>query len=81
MLAEEIRTRLSAFPLSVEGHDLRATVSIGVAIADAATVSLGNLIRRADQALYGAKRSGRNRVQHSPDEAAKPITPASAAAA
>jgi diguanylate cyclase (GGDEF)-like protein len=81
MFAEEIRSRFAAAPVAVEGHNLRVTVSIGVAAADAATVSLGDLMRRADQALYGAKRGGRNRVQHSPGEAGKRIPSAPSVAA
>jgi diguanylate cyclase (GGDEF)-like protein len=48
----------------VDGHEVRYTVSIGIASwtpgEDAETLE-----RRADEALYGAKRSGRNRVTRS----------------
>jgi diguanylate cyclase (GGDEF)-like protein len=80
-LAEKIRTGLDTSSLSVEGHSLRVTVSIGVAAADTAMVSLGDLMRRADQALYGAKRGGRNRVQHLPGEATTGIAAAPSVAA
>jgi diguanylate cyclase (GGDEF)-like protein len=40
--------------------DLRITVSIGIASSLAETGE--ELVGRADQALYGAKRAGRNRV-------------------
>jgi diguanylate cyclase (GGDEF)-like protein len=79
--AEGIRGRLAAAPVAVEGHNLRVTVSIGVAAADVATISLGDLMRRADQSLYGAKRGGRNRVQHSPGDAGKRVPSAPSAAA
>jgi diguanylate cyclase (GGDEF)-like protein len=81
VFAEAIRSELGASPVAVEGHSLRATVSIGVAAADAATVSLGDLMRRADQALYGAKRSGRDRVQRSPADTTKRVTSAASVAA
>jgi diguanylate cyclase (GGDEF)-like protein len=79
--AEEVRSGLGASPVAVEGHCLRVTVSIGVAAADTATVTLGDLMRRADQALYGAKRSGRDQVQCSPCDAAKRIIMAPSVAA
>ena len=81
IFAEGIRSRLAAAPVAVEGHDLRVTVSIGVAAADVATITLGDLMRRADQSLYGAKRGGRNRVQHSPGDAGKRMPSAPSAAA
>ena len=38
------------------------TVSIGVAVSESAEVGLSNLLEAADQALYRAKREGRNRT-------------------
>lgn len=40
----------------------RATVSVGVATLLDADRELGDLLKRADAALYAAKQSGRNRV-------------------
>jgi diguanylate cyclase (GGDEF)-like protein len=61
--AEELRRRIEAEPLDVGGEILRITTSIGVAEADVAMHALGDLLKRADQALYDAKRDGRNRVR------------------
>ncbi len=61
--AEELRRRIEAEPLGVDAGTLRITTSIGVAEADPAMASLGDLLKRADQALYDAKRDGRNRVR------------------
>lgn len=48
---------------SALGHSRQHTVSIGVASAQSATTTLSQLMTRADQALYRAKRDGRNRVE------------------
>jgi diguanylate cyclase (GGDEF)-like protein/PAS domain S-box-containing protein len=60
-VAEKVRQKL-AQPLVIESHELRITVSIGIAIhtdCDNAT----HLVRNADNALYHAKDVGRNNYQ------------------
>ncbi len=49
---------LLATSIRVGGKDLDISVSVGVAIATPR--ELGNVLSRADHALYEAKRSGRN---------------------
>ena len=58
-----MRRRFEVAPFLVEGESLRVTVSIGVAESDPGMAALGDLMKRADQALYDAKREGRNRVR------------------
>jgi diguanylate cyclase (GGDEF)-like protein len=60
-VAERIRQRIEAFrPQESELADLRVTASIGMAVSGGA--SARELIAHADQALYEAKRSGKNRL-------------------
>jgi diguanylate cyclase (GGDEF)-like protein len=44
------------------GGDTRVTLSIGVAGVNSAVTSTADLVRRADEAMYAAKRAGRGRV-------------------
>jgi diguanylate cyclase (GGDEF)-like protein len=67
-LAEQMRQLLEATPFVVDGTDIAVTVSIGGANADAASECVGDVMKRADQALYQAKREGRNRVRFSRNE-------------
>jgi diguanylate cyclase (GGDEF)-like protein len=60
-VAERIRQRIEAFrPPESELADLRVTASIGMAVSRGN--SARDLIARADQALYEAKQSGKNRL-------------------
>jgi two-component system cell cycle response regulator len=43
-------------------HPLEITVSIGVACTEGADDKPDALLKRADEALYEAKRAGRNRI-------------------
>jgi diguanylate cyclase (GGDEF)-like protein len=44
------------------GEDLRVTISVGLCATTAGSAELSELLKRADDALYQAKRGGRNRV-------------------
>jgi len=59
--AERLRKRVEALSFSADGVAFQVTISAGVALHDQAE-SLAGLMKRADMALYEAKRSGRNRV-------------------
>lgn len=58
--AIERAVRNERIPFPFFGPDAIVTCSIGVAMADVATRNVNDLVRGADQALYEAKRSGRN---------------------
>jgi len=59
--AERVRAALEATVVKAGGKDLQVTASFGVAEVLAGE-DVESLIRRADQSLYQAKESGRNRV-------------------
>lgn len=60
--ANVIREVISSTPIKTPLKATTVTVSMGVAVAEPSTDS-ETLLRRADTALYQAKRNGRNRVE------------------
>ncbi len=61
-LAERLRIAVSELAFDGGGTPFSVTLSLGVATFPADAENLGDLIETADQALYTAKRGGRNRV-------------------
>lgn len=62
---EELRGAIASAPWSDLTADVPVTVSIGWAMAPTDGTDRSNLLRRADENLYAAKRAGRNRVVRS----------------
>lgn len=63
--AERLRLAIERHVVTTpEGHRIRFTTSIGVAYWTDADANIGDLLKRADKALYNAKHSGRNQVSH-----------------
>ncbi|MEI7895220.1 MAG: GGDEF domain-containing protein, partial [Myxococcales bacterium] len=60
-VAEKLRGRIEQATVILGGRTLRVTASIGVATFSVDD-SVEDLLRRADDAMYAAKRGGRNRV-------------------
>jgi len=50
----------------VSGHELRVTASIGISIYPRDGLDAADLLKSADQAMYQAKKSGRNQFSFSP---------------
>ncbi|MEI9993856.1 MAG: PleD family two-component system response regulator [Rhizomicrobium sp.] len=63
-IAERLRKSIETTPIAISRAPTRLniTISIGIAGSKGADDSADALLHRADQALYSAKRSGRNRV-------------------
>ncbi|MCP5410863.1 MAG: PleD family two-component system response regulator [Alphaproteobacteria bacterium] len=63
-IAERLRQSIETTPVKISRApgQLNITISIGIARLEGADDSAEKLLHRADQALYRAKRSGRNRV-------------------
>jgi diguanylate cyclase (GGDEF)-like protein len=71
VIAERVRSIFATTIVDLyDGRRVTATVSIGLAVAEAAPSSLESLMLAADNALYVAKSTGRNRVvRAAPDSA------------
>jgi len=63
-VANRVRTAISELRFPGEYHDIRLTISLGIATYPHNKVkTVDDLIREADRALYNAKEKGRNRVE------------------
>ena len=75
-VAERIRHQFEIATVDVSGMPVRATVSLGIASTESFGYDLDTLMRKADMAVYAAKRQGRNRVViAAADEAADMAAP------
>lgn len=75
LVAERIRAAFEQAAKLVDGEEIGATLSVGVAIAQSPQDDIGLLLRQADQALYRAKARGRNRVELAPLPALDQVLP------
>ena len=62
IVAERIRSKISELCLEREDKIIKMTVSIGVTSYEPEDKSLDDSLRRAEEGLSEAKRSGRNRT-------------------
>jgi len=63
-VAERLRRRIATEPFAIQkgARHLEVTISIGIAALSGINDNAATILKRADQALYRAKRDGRNRV-------------------
>ena len=61
-VAESVRREMATLAMVAGARTIGVTVSVGVAAARAAELGVTGLIERADNALYQAKRAGRDRT-------------------
>jgi two-component system cell cycle response regulator len=67
-VADRLRQLVSDHPFDTgDGEEITVTVSIGIACRQGDDDTPEELLARADEALYEAKRNGRNRVEVQPD--------------
>lgn len=60
--AERIRKGVEVFPFEWDGQKISVTISLGVSALHAGENVPDLMVRRADEALYRAKKSGKNKV-------------------
>jgi diguanylate cyclase (GGDEF)-like protein len=63
VFAERLRAVVAAATLRIGDEDVAATISVGVAMRRPGDATPEDCLRRADEAMYLAKRGGRNRVE------------------
>ncbi len=62
--AEQLRSVIGSQPVTVDNRPVKVTVSAGVTVAHAGgKAAVESLLNQADEALYRAKRGGRDRVE------------------
>lgn len=69
VVADRLRQALGEDLLVFRGSELPVPLSIGVAAAARGELDVQALVKRADEAMYAAKRAGGDRVHQAPDPA------------
>jgi len=59
---ERLRKEIDRLTVDNEDETLSLSISVGVAVRNETMTDAGDLIKKADRAVFGAKRLGRNRV-------------------
>jgi len=66
LLAEKLRSKIESEVFIYSTFKIAVTMSFGVSVYDHGTLDLNRCIKRADENLYKAKETGRNKVVSSP---------------
>ena len=70
-ISERMRSRIEETPFKLpSGEEVPVTISVGIAISHELDDLAADMVKRADTAMYQAKRTGRNRVVVAPDPTA-----------
>lgn len=62
-IGERIRRQLQDRDITVNGETIRVTTSVGISYGTDGGMTFEALLKQADDALYSAKRMGRNRIE------------------
>lgn len=62
-LAERLRSEIEGLVVTINGHKIKFTASFGVAASEGGDKSIETLLTNADDALYLAKKKGRNLIK------------------
>lgn len=61
-IGERIRSQVEQYHTEIDGEELGASISVGVASYPSHASDVKELLQKADEAMYNAKRSGKNRI-------------------
>lgn len=62
IVADRLRTRIENYVFKYKNHKIRCTVSIGISKSFGDQIALAALLQMADEAMYIAKKAGKNRI-------------------
>ena len=61
-IGERIRSQVERYRPKIDGEDVRITISVGIASSPAHASDVTQLLQRVDDAMYSAKRGGKNQL-------------------
>ena len=62
ILAEKLRDKIESEAFVYEGKEIPVTLSFGLSVYNKKGMKMDDVIKQADECLYEAKNSGRNKV-------------------